>query len=456
MNLAYHYPIIFWNCACLINDSGNSIKEESDEEEDFDEEIETSEKEKAQNTDYEKLARGIGKMKDAGINIKLVDINKSGFTFSPDVNNNVIWCGLKSLLNINDEFAQTIINNRPYTSPKDFYERIKPNKQAMISLIKGGAFDEMTDRVDLMIWYIWKTCDKKSRITLQNMNGLIKYGLLPEDTSEQIMARRVYEFNRYLKAICKFNNTCYKLDERAINFLTELKCESLIKNENNDAYLNVAQWDKEIYQRQMDIFRQWIAANKDVILTKLNTIIFKEDWNKYASKSLSAWEMESLCFYYHEHELTHVNKEKYGLVDFQKLPKEPIVERTFSKGGRTIPIYKLNRICGTCIAKNKNKAKVTLLTTSGVVEVKFRKDYFNLFDKQISEAQSDGTKKVMEKSWFNRGSMIVVQGIRQGDSFITKKYASSPGHQLYKIEEVLDNGDLILTNDRYKGENANV
>ena len=35
----------------------------------------------------------------------------------------------------------------------------------MISLIKGGAFDEMEDRKFTMAWYIWETCDKKSRIT---------------------------------------------------------------------------------------------------------------------------------------------------------------------------------------------------------------------------------------------------------------------------------------------------
>ena len=52
-----------------------------------------------------------------------------------------------------------------------------------------------------------------------------------------------------------------------------------------------------------------------------------------------------------------------------------------------------------------------------------------MFDKQISERQADGTKKIMEKSWFNRGNMIVVTGIRSGDDFVSK-YASTGGHQL--------------------------
>ena len=33
MNLAYHYPIMFWNCACLINDvGGNDMEDQVDEE----------------------------------------------------------------------------------------------------------------------------------------------------------------------------------------------------------------------------------------------------------------------------------------------------------------------------------------------------------------------------------------------------------------------------------------
>ena len=64
----------------------------------------------------------------------------------------------------------------------------------------------------------------------------------------------------------------------------------------------------------------------------------------------------------------------------------------------------------------------------------------------------DGTKTVVEKSWFNRGSMIVVQGIRSGDQFITKKYASSGGHQLYKITDVSPEGEIILQHERYGQE----
>ena len=420
---------IYWNTACLIVNSG------------------ATDEEAGGSTDYGKIAKAIGDITNAGIKVSLANINKSNFGFAPDTENNQILFGLKGMLNVGDDVVASIIANRPYSSPKDFLNKVKPGKQAMISLIKGGAFDDMEDRKFTMAWYIWETCDKKKRITLQNMGGLIKHNLLPEENENQILARRVFEFNRYLKTCCKKNASTYRVDERAYQFLQEIDCEDLVER---DMSMSANAWDK-IYQGYMDIFRVWIAANKDEILQALNTKIFMEDWNKYAGGTISAWEMEVLCFYYHEHELAHVNNDKYGFVDFHKLPEDPVIESTFVRGGKEIKIFKLNRICGTCIAKDKTKSTVTLLTTSGVVTVKFRKDYFTLFDKQISVRQPDGTKKVMEKSWFNRGNMIVVTGMRSGDNFLSKKYASTGGHQLYKIEQILDNGELVLKDSRYQG-----
>jgi DNA polymerase-3 subunit alpha len=460
---------IYWNTACLIVNSG-SLEDNSEEEivdiyapeaQDLSEGVQfidlpdkSAKIRRTASTDYGKIAKAIGDIQAAGIKVSLADINKSQFGFAPDVENNRILFGLKGMLNVGDDVVAAIIANRPYSSPKDFLHKVKPSKQAMISLIKGGAFDDMEDRKFTMAWYIWETCDKKSRITLQNMGGLIKHNLLPEKTPEQIMARRIYEFNRYLKAITKADKCAYKdmysLDERAISFLHEIECDDLMETDNLAWFIKTKKWDT-VYQKHMDVFRKWIATDKESILTALNTEIFLQDWEKYAKGTVSAWEMEVLCFYYHEHELEHINNDRYGFVDFYSLPEDPVIEHSFSKGGKEIKIFKLNRICGTCIAKNKTKSTVTILTTTGVVNVKFRKEYFTMFDKQISERQIDGTKKIMEKSWFNRGNMIVVTGIRSGDDFISKKYASTGGHQLYKIDEVLPNGELVLKDTRYQG-----
>ena len=222
-------------------------------------------------------------------------------------------------------------------------------------------------------------------------------------------------------------------------------------NINDGELLNMKIWDK-YYQKQMDVFRNWMSQNKAQILDDLNFLIFKADWEKYALGSISAWEMTAVCFYYHEHELAHVNKSQYGIVDFDKLPEEPEIECIKYIHNKPINIFKLVRICGTCIAKNKTKGIVTLLTTSGVINVKFRKEYFALFDRQISAIGEDSKKHVVESSWFKRGNKIMVLGIRSGDTFVVKKYANSIGHQLYKINTVSATGELTLQSERAQGE----
>lgn len=432
MNLAYKYPVIYWNTACLITDSGSGDG----------------------GTDYTKIAQSVNKIMSEGIKVSLVDVNKSNKDFTPDKENNQILFGLKAVSNIGDALVDDIIANRPYASILDFIYKINPNRTQMLMLIKGGAFDSFMPRYDAMITYLWIACDKKKRLTLQNLPGLIKYNLIPSG-EEFIFARRVFEFNRYLKNICKFNTDYYRLDERALRFLIETEKENLIKSNNQKGqyFMSVREWDKGVYQPTMDIFRTWINEDKEHLLDELNTKIFMEDWNKYAQGNLSSWEMEALCFYYHEHELAHVNMRKYGLSNFNELAEVPPVEKFFKRNGASIPIYKLFTICGTCIAKNKTKSTVYVLTMEGqVVPVKFRQEYFSLFDRQTFKKNPDGTKTVIERSWFNRGNMIMVQGIRRGDEFVAKKYASSAKHQLYHIDSIDKNGELELRSERKQGD----
>ena len=438
--LATHFNPVYWNTAYLIVNSGSLEDEDADDD-------------KQAGTNYTKVAKAIGQIRAAGIQVSLADINRSQFSFVPDPENNQILFGMKGMLNMGDDVILQIIQNRPYTSPKDFLYKVSPNRQVMISLIKGGAFDNMMDRKECMAWYLWETCDKKKKVNLQNLLGLMKYKLVPEDTEEQIMARRIFEFNRYLKAItipANKNKPYYALDERAIGFLMSIEQENIICR-NGDLYCVLkTDWDN-IYQKWMDIYRRWMIENQEDILYKYNQLIFLDEWNKYAKGTISSWEMESLCFYYHEHELAHIDNHKYGFSNFYDLPPEPEIERSFHKGDKIINLYKLSKICGTCIAKNKIKSSVTLLTIDGVVEVKFSRELFAMFDKQISAIGEDGKRHRVESSWFNRGSMIIVQGMRIDDIFKAKKYQSSGGHHLYKIDEVIED-EIKIRTTRAQGE----
>lgn len=428
--LATDFPAIYWNTACLIVNSGA-----------VDPDLKGT-------TDYGKIAKAIGTIRSNGIKIALPDINKASFGFTPDIGSDEIVFGLKGLLNVGDDVVESIITNRPYTSFADFLQKVNANRQAVISLIKGGAFDSFGERKDIMIEYIWRSCDKKKRVTLQNMNGLIQRKLLPESL---VFQGRIFEFNRYLKNVCKSDDGYYVLDDRAYGFLDQNMPHVHLEVYNYTYALNKRMWET-VYQKEMDKVREWMRINQDEALYQLNKMIFMEDWEKYAKGTYSSWEMEVLCFYYHDHELKHAHRTRYGISDFFDLPEEPIVEKTFKRNGFDIPIYSLHRICGTCIAKNKTKGSISLLTTEGVVTVKFRNEYFSMFDKQISQRDATGVKHVIEKSWFNRGSMLMITGIRRGDEFIPKRYASTPGHQLYKIDAINDAGTLFLRTERAAGE----
>ena len=435
--IATRWNPIYWNTACLVINSG-SLEENEDA-----------------STDYAKLAKALGEIIGQGIKVSLVDINKSSYGFEPDPKNNQILFGLKALNNVGVPVIKTIIEGRPYKNIKDFMKRCPLNKSAMISLIKAGAFDKMVGEFDIksedprlvaMVYFLSQVYNKKTRITLQNLSELIRLDLIPKEFSFE---KRVIAFDKYLKT--RKNGDYYEFDVNCEEFFHKNFNEDILELINGKICILQDNW-KKIYSQKIELIKIWIKANQEKILKAINILLFKEIWEKYAKGNISSWELESICFYYHEHELKNVNKNKYGIVDFNTLSRVPIVDKTFKIKGKEIPLFKLCKIAGSVISKDDNRHSIALLTTEGVVNVKFTKDYYALFGRQISEVQQDGTKKVMEKGWFNRGNKLLIMGFRRDDTFVCKKYKSSGGHRLYKISQIEKNGDLVLSHERYGGE----
>ena len=452
MFIATRWNPIYWNTACLIVNSG-SLEEESDFEEDDNGDI-VKKQEKA--TDYAKIAKALGDILEKGIKVSLVDINKSNYSFEPDVESNEILFGMKALSNVGGPVIEQIIAGRPYYGIADFMNRCPLNKTSMISLIKAGAFDKLEvewgkeaheePRKLIMAYYLSKNCDAKKKLTLQNFNGLLTHDLIPDDLELQ---KRTFLFTKYLKANKKVGKY-YVFDNACETFYNEYFDSDKLNVINGVTCILQTDWEK-IYKKVMDEARTWLQENQQEILNKFNEVLFKEAWDKYAQGGISAWEMESLCFYYHEHELSHINKNKYGLVNFNSLSSEPDIDYMFKRNGKDIPIYKIYRIAGTVISKNDTRSSISLLTTDGVVNVKFSKEYFAMAARQISEKQEDGTKKITEKGWFVRGTKLLVQGYKRDDTFVAKTYSKTIGHQLYKITNINKDGTLELQHER-KGQ----
>ena len=70
-----------------------------------------------------------------------------------------------------------------------------------------------------------------------------------------------------------------------------------------------------------------------------------------------------------------------------------------------------------------------------------------MYNRQISEVQADGSKKVLEKGWFSRGTKIMVTGYRREDTFVAKTYKATSTHQLYRIINV-EGRNITLEHER--------
>lgn len=105
---------------------------------------------------------------------------------------------------------------------------------------------------------------------------------------------------------------------------------------------------------------------------------------------------------------------------------------------------------GTVIAKDDMHSSISVLTLgSGVVDVKMNRDYFAKYNRRISEVQKDGTKKIVENGWFQKSTLVILNGYRRGSLFMVKTYKKSQFHGLYKILDIKENGEVKMTHLRY-------
>lgn len=115
MNLGYHYPIIYWNTACLIINAG--ANEELDDN---------------KSTQYGKIAKAIANFKQRSIIVDRPLINEAKFSFVPDEKNNRIIFSFKGLCGIGDDIARAIVEHQPYSSFEDFCKRMVDTRQTYL------------------------------------------------------------------------------------------------------------------------------------------------------------------------------------------------------------------------------------------------------------------------------------------------------------------------------------
>lgn len=449
MNLAYKFPILYWNTACLTVNAGAVNEEDYINllEEDI---IEVSDEEDirgASKVQYGKVASAIGKFRnELGLRVDLPDINIARFGFTPDLETNSVVFGMKGISRIGDDLIKTIIEKRPYKSLKDFVEKMLEyregknplkliSKDRVINLIKAGAFDriEKKSREKILEEYIYSICNLKTNINLNNFQKMIEYNIVPEEYEYQV---RVYNFTKYLRKN-KFKNY-FIVDDIAQEFYFENGYSQAQIKTFNDKKLGKIKtipqsfWEG-IYQNEMDKIRSWIKNNKEELIKELNKDIIETQMEKYASGNILKWELEALNFYHTGHELTGV-AEKMPIVisDVNDIPLEEVIG-TWDIKGKTFPKYKIRHIIGTVLNKDKQKHLITLSTPEGIINVKIYRNQFAKYDKTISHFEK-AEKIVDEESFFEKGTFLLVSGIRRGDVFLPKTYKSLKVEPIMRLE----------------------
>lgn len=479
LELITNYPSIYWNTAVLLIESG-AISQDTESEED-------NKKEKT--TNYGVVASAISDLQQRGVVIDLPNINKAGVGFTPHEDRNSIMFGFKGVSTINNDVANLIIQNRPFTSLDDFHKRMvevkrevvlstgkKQNKSLVtttqtLNLIKAGAFDEIEQRprVEILESYLQMLFPPKKVMTTANINAVMELGIIPMEYQD---ALGLFNFKKFVSKLPKAPNSQalksidwhriyvegdVALTEYATNFFHnnfgELQ-EGRDYYYDEDGYVVVGLKTsrkggfESVLKEKIKPLTDWL--NSPGCVDTYNHITFEAKKQELMPGTQSRWEMTAMNYYYSEHELTHVDKGKYGIVNFFDLPEEPVVVGFTQHGQKQFPKFALSRICGTVLDRDKNKHNVTLLTAHGVVTLKLYSGQFTFYDKKISSiSQETGNKVTLEESWFKRGSLLIVSGFRRGHQFRVKRYQNTIyQHAICKITDIDGNGNLAYLDNR--------
>lgn len=393
---------------------------------------------------HNKIAKAVSLLVKQGVNIRPVNINVSERAFTLNAADNHIDFGLEGVKGIKSATIDKIIELRPFKSMLDFMVKTGADVTSIVALIKSGAFDSFNSRMENAKILARIKCGQKEKLNGQNYAMIERMGHWPETTPRLILAKRVFNFTRYLKIISKnFDSPdSYKLDDRACDFL------DVIGYCHNGESLDKAAW-KYTYDVYLAPMKEYLISHQTEMVDAINNDLVNEWLKKYFPNENWAYgeiETMGLCF------ADHPYKDVKAIDDFDLLPQEPEVASFFkAKNGRRVPLYKLTMIAGIAIAKDKLHSSITLLTPTGPVEVKFRKQQFAAYDKQVSRMEN-GKKKVVERSWFNRGGGLIIHGMRQDDQFVAKTYKNSPMiHTAYKITGIKPDGKFEVQKTRLKG-----
>lgn len=437
MNLAYKWPIIYWNCACLSVDS--SAIDESDFDNLLDEgiidlaEIDEADKRDQSKVDVSKIILAVNRFKDI-CTITPPDINRSKLGFMPNVDKNEIMYGLKGITLITAPVIQEIMEHRPYTSLTDFVSKVNKrivNRAKIVNLIKAGCFNEVEGRSvkEILRDYILSTCDQKGRLTMQNANMLIDFGLLPDELADE---QKGFKVTKELRKYRDDSEMYYILGDtvdRDYVMGHNMTIEAIqLPNGRVVEAIDSGRWDGLVYEGIKAKTTRYIKAHEAELLERLNHKLFQDDWDKYAAGDEAQWELDSLNYYKTRSPLWNIMHQIPVETNLLSEIHEGEVDGWFNIKGKRIPKMHLYTVVGTVLNKNTTKGMVTVQTVDGILLLKLYKGLFSFYANETNGP-----------SFFEKGTHLLITGVSRGSMFIPKVYKNSNRKSLVKINILPDN-----------------
>lgn len=462
--LNVHWSPIYWQTAVLTVNSGSKTVDDDG---------------KQSTRDYGKTAKAIAGLREQGTQFATPLINSSSTDFTPDADNNRILFALKGIRGMNDETVRKVIEGRPYKDSQDFFDRIAPrkndvisrladehfkelgikvkksskeyveftkvlkeddkrlNKSQVITLIKAGAFREFGETpTQTMQKFVKHYIELKQSLNGQNTSRAIKLGIFDKEGRDKY--KHVYNLRAELRKnkdkkadVLRTRSSMYK------DILKKLFPPNVICGEDGQWLLVDETKFEKAYEKYKEEIQSVLALESTVKEFNINTLM--EEWESVASGSEESWEMDTIVFYSDKHEMDYVDKELYNITPLKEIPPSPVVTSTYKWRGSIKENYKLFTIMGTVVDKNKDKARFTVVTPDGVVTCKTYKGAFSHYDKQV---KTNG--EIVDKSWFTRGTRLLMWGYLKDDMFILK--APKDTHTLARVDYIdRESGRLSLS-----------
>lgn len=388
MNIATYFGDIYWKTASLSVDAGvyggvfGGI-------------------------DYASVSTAISSMIE---DVNVPSVNNSGIGFLP--RDNRILFGLGSISGISSDDIENIIAGRPYKNFQDFMSKNSFTTKKIVTMIKSGMFNEFGNTpYNLAVKYLQYYTPRKDKLTTVQLPKVIDY--VPQELSEQkeayLMKSRLFGRNK----------------EPMTN---ELEKEYLLKFKKYDIDYTyedgILVVDDKSYTKWFNKFatplKDWLKTQEAV--EALASYEMTEVWNKEFVGNEESWYFNTLSYYPTGHELLKTPLyEKVGIENFSELDSH----RDIRKARRSI-------IAGTVVDKDKKGLTYIVTPDNRVVTVRVGKGKFPYYNKKISQGEGK-QRHVVDSSWFDRGTKLLVVGSRRDNEFIANNNGSAMTHSLAKV-----------------------